>query len=582
MDIKNGFKAMTYFLKRMPLLTILYFALNIITGLIPIATALIIGRLVDRAIIIVREAQAISAIIPYVILLIGVYMTDQIVPVLYDYLKKELAIAVEDVTNKELIAKHAKLSYWQLEDPESLNHIRLVSTNTTNKMLKFLDGFNGVLRGLVNIVSILITISIYIWWAVPVLILFVIPLIWIVTRSSKKVYEQEKSLQKTERVLDMYSEMMSSKDYYKERTLFGYTKSISSRFKKLTLEKFKLEFKLMIRVFAQIKLSAIAVTLVLLVMGYMILRSTLHGNMSFGLFTSLFAMIFILSQDIGWQFSGAIDSTVTGVEFFKDYFKFFEFEEEEDSYLRENLSFNELEFRDVHFTYPKTEREIIKGMSFKIKSGRHYALVGENGSGKSTVVKLMLGLYDNYTGDILIDGIDVKNMPLDKRRAYFSTIFQDYSIFATSVKENILMENKEDRLNELIDELNLDFINKLPVGLDTEIGKLDERGADLSGGERQRIAIARTLISPAPVIVMDEPTAAMDPITESNLYRNLSKVLSGKTTIFISHRLGSTALSDEILLFKDGKVHENGTHDELMELNGVYREMYDSQKEWYQ
>ena len=221
-------------------------------------------------------------------------------------------------------------------------------------------------------------------------------------------------------------------------------------------------------------------------------------------------------------------------------------------------------------------------MSFKIKSGRHYALVGENGSGKSTVVKLMLGLYDNYTGDILIDGIDVKNMPLDKRRAYFSTIFQDYSIFATSVKENILMENKEDRLNELIDELNLDFINKLPVGLDTEIGKLDERGADLSGGERQRIAIARTLISPAPVIVMDEPTAAMDPITESNLYRNLSKVLSGKTTIFISHRLGSTALSDEILLFKDGKVHENGTHDELMELNGVYREMYDSQKEWYQ
>lgn len=197
---------------------------------------------------------------------------------------------------------------------------------------------------------------------------------------------------------------------------------------------------------------------------------------------------------------------------------------------------------------------------------------------------MILGLYDNYDGEILINGINAKDIPLNKRRAIFSAIFQDYTIFGESIKNNIAMgyKNREDKIDEIIDDLDLrEMIDSLENGIDTQIGKLDDKGADLSGGQRQRIALARAIVSDSPVVILDEPTAAMDPVTESKLYHKMGKLTRGRTTIFISHRLGSTSLSDEIFLFKDGRVYEHGTHDEMMALKGDYFEMYNSQKEWY-
>lgn len=196
----------------------------------------------------------------------------------------------------------------------------------------------------------------------------------------------------------------------------------------------------------------------------------------------------------------------------------------------------------------------------------------------------MLGLYDQYEGTILINGVDARTMPLNVRRSIFSAIFQDYVIFGTTIKNNIAMgyADREAKVEEVIDDLDLrEMVNKMPEGIETEIGKLDDRGLDLSGGQRQRIALARAIVSDSPVVILDEPTAAMDPKTESKLYEKMGKLTKGRTVIFISHRLGSTSLSDEIFLFKAGKVFEHGTHDEMMALKGDYFEMYNSQKEWY-
>lgn len=584
--VKAALKACGLLFKTAPVAVILHVITTILRGLVPTFIAIAMGLTVDAVIGAVKSGGDYSNVIFWGCSLVGLMAFNMLSKPFMQFLSSNMKVEIDAVLNEMIIDKHSKLSYWRLEDKESLDLIKQVEQSSLLQFQNVIKTYQELIIILFTVVSAFITITTFVWWVVPVTAIIVIPLLWISNKAAKKTYEEDKSLNDKKRYVSMLDEVLMGKDAAKERYLFDYSDKYIDEDLKLFRDIHVKKFNIMFKWFVRSKVGSVVFSLIVFMVAAILLKPVREGSLSFGVYSSIIGLISIISFSVGWTVPQIMDGLTKAIMFFTDFYKFFSLEEELDGLVRpdEVPEFNSLEFRNVNFTYPGTEREILNNMSFKLYKGMHYSLVGENGSGKSTVIKLILGLYDNYSGEILINGVDAKTISLTKRRSIFSSVFQDYTIFGTSVKNNIAMgySEREKKIDEVIEDLDLSgVISKLSDGVDTEIGKLDDKGADLSGGERQRIALARAVVSDSPVIILDEPTAAMDPMTESKLYHKMGKLTKGRTTIFISHRLGSTSLSDKILLFKNGCVFESGTHEEMMALKGDYYEMYNSQKEWY-
>lgn len=244
-------------------------------------------------------------------------------------------------------------------------------------------------------------------------------------------------------------------------------------------------------------------------------------------------------------------------------------------------------FSHVYFTYPQTEREILHDVCIRIKQGERTAFVGENGSGKSTLIKLLCGLYPATYGKILVGGQDITTLSAETRRRFISALFQDFQSYSMTIRENAALGNLS-KLNddEAIWEAmrNSDFAGtaeEYANGLDTMLGKLTEDGVDLSRGQWQRLAMARAFLSDAEFVALDEPTAALDPVAESKMYEGFAKIFEKRGTIMVSHRLASAKMADRIFVLDGGRIIEQGSHDELMENDGLYARMFKMQSSWY-
>ena len=254
------------------------------------------------------------------------------------------------------------------------------------------------------------------------------------------------------------------------------------------------------------------------------------------------------------------------------------YENEDDSAKSKLLDIKEeINFKDVRFSYTD-EREILKGVNFKVEVGTKVALVGNSGGGKTTVCSLIPRLYEIDSGVISIDGHDITEFSLDSLRSKVAMVFQDNFLFEGTIRQNLMygrMDATEDEMNHAIKSAYLDdFVYNLPHGLDTLIG---ERGLLLSGGQKQRLAIARAILKNAPLVILDEATSALDNKSEKVVQKALDKLMEGRTTIVIAHRLSTVMDADKILVINDGHIVEEGTHQELLDLNGAYALLYNSQ-----
>lgn len=244
-------------------------------------------------------------------------------------------------------------------------------------------------------------------------------------------------------------------------------------------------------------------------------------------------------------------------------------------------------FRDVSFRYPRSEKYVLRHLSLTIRQGEHLSIVGLNGAGKTTFIKLLCRLYEVTEGEICIDGINIMEYAEEEYRKLFAVVFQDFRLFAFSLRENVapgLAAVDEERLGEVLTQTGLyEDAQKLPDGLDTMIYKsFDEKGVELSGGQQQKTAISRALYRDAPIVILDEPTAALDPVAEYEIYRQFHTLVGGKTAIYISHRLSSCRFCDHIAVFAEDTVREYGTHDELVaRADGIYAEMFRAQAQYY-
>ena len=244
------------------------------------------------------------------------------------------------------------------------------------------------------------------------------------------------------------------------------------------------------------------------------------------------------------------------------------------------------EFRNVSFIYPGSEEYALSNVSCTVKQGERIAVVGQNGSGKTTFIKLLCRLYDPTEGVILLNGTDIRNYDYDQYLAFFSVVFQDFYLTDFSLGQNVAGTDDydKDRVESCLEKAGFeDRLKEMPAGVETYASTyIDDKGVNLSGGEKQKVAIARALYKDAPFIILDEPTAALDPIAEAEIYSRFNELVEDKTAIYISHRLSSCRFCDEILVFDQGNVVQQGGHEILLaDQTGKYFELWNAQAQYY-
>ena len=262
--------------------------------------------------------------------------------------------------------------------------------------------------------------------------------------------------------------------------------------------------------------------------------------------------------------------------------------EDEMPYGAEKLDLTdkfEIEFKDVSFKYPNAENYSLRNINIKINDGEHLAVVGRNGSGKTTFIKLMCRLYDATEGEILINGINIKAYTKESIISLYSVVFQDFKIFSTTLAQNVsaCKDYDRDKLFDVLDKANVkDRVLKMEDKENAYLYKdLHKSGAEISGGEAQKLALARALYKDAAVVILDEPTAALDPIAENDIYSRFNSFVQNKTAIYISHRLSSCVFCNRIAVFDQAELVETGTHSELLNSGGKYAELWNAQAQYY-
>lgn len=315
---------------------------------------------------------------------------------------------------------------------------------------------------------------------------------------------------------------------------------------------------------------------------------SIYQNPEIGL--GVFTLVFTLSGQLQTATGDClvdIMNLAQSIPYMEAFFYLDELEQEPEESSEIGDADGEISFSGVSFTYPNTEAQVLKGINLEIKAGEKIAVVGENGSGKSTFISLLCGMFEPQEGEIKVGGVPVKKNP-EAARAAVSVVFQDFAHYEASIRENISLSDKgrkadDEEIIALLEKINVsDVVLKQKNGLSELVGSFSEKANNLSGGEWQKISIARAAYrSRAKIMILDEPTSALDPMAEAQLYKNFTALTGDKTTILISHRLGITTLVDRILVFKDGRIIEDGPHKQLLKKNGHYAQMYRAQAQWY-
>lgn len=568
--------------------------LSILSGLVPTLEIMATAYFIDTVVGIVENR------IPFFDIYLAI--TAVVTLIAYRWVSREISRFVNTRFELKLmehlrvaVVEHrAKLAYWHIENQDTWDLISRVANNPESKLSGAFYNLLSMSSLIIRVAGIFILLVSHVWWAALLILAISTPLFLLAIRSGQATYQVRREVSKLHRLNRYLSEVLLGRQSVGERMLFGYASFVNRQWHHHYETARKTELKTEAAYFAKMKAGSIVSAAISLCIVLILLQPVLTSKISIGLFMSLVNGVFGLVEMMDWQLTNMIQSLASHREFMADFSRFASLEVQDhatDPPAQVSEPFESLEFRNVRFRYPGTEKLVLDGLSFTITAGKHYAFVGVNGSGKTTITKLITGLYDNYEGEILLNGKPLTSYHPGELKAYFALVYQDFAKYEISMKDNIALgdiahlnePNQDHRLNQVIVQLGLQAaVSKLKRGIETTLGKIKADGQDLSGGEWQRVAMARAVMSPAPVYILDEPTAALDPIGESKLYEQFEQITRNKTTLFISHRLGSTKLADEIFVIGDGRLLEHGSHEELMQKRGVYADMYEKQRSWYE
>lgn len=425
----------------------------------------------------------------------------------------------------------------------------------------------------------------------PVYLLFLLPVVlvfFVETIKSKLVYKRDLEMTKNNRVKAYIQRTVFLKDFSKDMRTSNIFAVLMYRFKAAIDANVVILKNYGLKLFIYSTVSSLFSEFIPIIgtYAYAAYQFVFGSTLTVSGFSVVLAAINSVKEST-MSVARNFDSLVQMALYFQNLREFFEYEPKIKSGERMPGDFESLEFRNVTFRYPSAEKNSLENVSFKINKGETLALVGVNGAGKSTLVKLLLRFYDPAEGEILYNGINIKEYNLSAYRNSFGAVFQDYKNFALSVFENVIGrecdEKDKERAEQALKQSGIwEKISALPEGGDTVITKeFRKDGIGLSGGENQKVSAARLFAKDFQFAVLDEPSSALDPIAEYKMYENLIDVTKDKTVMYISHRLSSAVLSDRIIVIGGGRVLQQGSHKELMECEGNYKEMFTLQASSY-
>ncbi|MCY7039659.1 Lipid A export ATP-binding/permease protein MsbA [Streptococcus oralis] len=490
--------------------------------------------------------------------------------------------------NTELMRKSERLqniSYF--EDSEFYNDIQLLSSEASWRPVNLLVFGTSLISNAIVFASMLLMVSSVNILVSLLLFVVLIPQGIIAYRIQQQAFETLVSNSEESRKLDYYSQVLLSNNHIKDIRLYNlyfffitkYTDVFTSITDKLQVDRRK-----------KFTNSALFITLnsivIILMFGYVIIQIK-KGVLDLG-------VIFVFSTSIIYSINSMArlveDSSLLydTLLYMENFFKFIEIEDELSTEVpitktENNFGDDIIEFRNVNFSYSNNSDLVLSNVSFKIAEGEKIAIVGENGAGKTTLVKLLCAFYPNYSGDIIVNNKSLREYELTDYRKQITSIFQDFSKFDISLRENVALSDlsrifKNEDITKALDKGRF---NMKDMSLDQVLGRKFDGGKELSGGEWQKVALSRAFFSNAPILILDEPTASIDAKAEYELFQDFLQLTQGKTVFYITHRLASVKFADKILVLKSGVIHSFGTHNELMNKDEYYRKLYKMQSSMY-
>lgn len=490
----------------------------------------------------------------------------------------------------EIIRKTADLDLEQLEDATFYDKLERARQQTTSRV-GLMSNILAQAQDLIVIVSLLVGVIIFEPLLIILLILSVIPTIYNELKFSGTSYSLARSWTQERRELDYLRYAGASDVTAKEVKLFGLSGYLADRFKLLSNKYYLMTKKLAIRRASWGIFFNVLSTVTYYLAYALIIYRTVGGIITIGNLTFLsgsFNRLRSKLQAFFIRFSSITESAL----YLQDYFEFLDIKnkdlEKENSKPLPLEIDKGFEFINVGFKYPNSEKWVVQHINFNIKAGEKLAFVGENGAGKTTLIKLLLRFYDPSEGEILLDGVNIKEFDRQSYQQYFGVIFQDFVKFELTVRENVAVGKIDEidnltRLNNATEKsLANQVIEQLLKGFDQQLGKRFNTGKELSGGQWQKIALARAYMKDAKVLILDEPTSALDARAEYEAFQRFIGLTKGKTAVIISHRFSTVRMANRIMVLKDGAVLEIGTHEELMANKNLYEELFKLQAAGYQ
>ena len=492
-------------------------------------------------------------------------------------------------TSTRLMEHAATLDLEQFEDSEVQDRLERARSQTSLG-LGVMGQVFGQVQTLITIVSFAAGLVVYAPWLIVLLLVALVPTFVGGAHFNALDYALQWSRTQQRRLLEYLRQTGASAETAKEVKIFGLNHFLIDRFRDVSLDMYRANRALAIRRESTMGLLTVIGTAgYYSAYGYVAWR-TLNGQFSIGDLTFL-AGSFRRLGDLLANLLMAFSSTAGQALYLDDLFSFFTLTSRIHSPAQARAVPQPIaagfEFQDVGFRYPGTERWAVRHLSFTLHAGETLALVGENGAGKTTIVKLLARLYEPTEGRILLDGHDLREYDLDALRANVGVIFQDFVRYSLTAGENIAVgriaarEDKARIAQSAKQSLAAEMIARLPATYDQPIGKRFSTGVELSGGEWQKLAIARAYMRDAQLLVLDEPTAALDARAEFEVFQRFKALSAGRTSMLISHRFSSVRMADRILVLNEGTVDSMGTHEELLARKGRYAELFELQAQGY-
>jgi ATP-binding cassette subfamily B protein len=563
------------------------FSISFIRSFLPLLLVWLLKGLIDGITKAVSASpdSSIDDVIWLIVAVVIIWFLDEASSDFGNFIRKKQSMKLEAYMYGLLHSKAVKLDLINFERPEYFDCLSRASREAPWRPNSILNNIVSMFRGLISLI-LMAGVLVYFHWTVAlILLVFNIPAIWLRLHYAGVLYNFQRKQTAEARKTAYFNWLLTGDRPSREIRLFGLGNYFISLFRKSFMKTKEEEISIvkkraLIELVSDLfKAGAVIITLIF------IAGRTINGSITLGqmaMFLLAFRQGMVYIRDLFSSFANLYEDSL----FIGDTFEFLNLAENiiaiPPVVIPDTLK-NKITVDNLSFSYPGNKTRAINDISFGINKGEIIALVGPNGAGKSTLVRLLCRLYDPDSGSIKYDGNDIKNMDPEQYRKNLSVIFQDFMLYNLNAGENIRLGNIDDKnpdkriISAATDTGIHNFVESLPGGYSTVIGNLFDDSRELSWGEWQKLALARALFRDAPVLILDEPSSALDADTEYDIFNRLRSIVKGRTTILISHRFSNVSLADRIIVLDKGKIVETGTHDELMKKGSMYCSMYTKQ-----